>query len=186
MAGLSPNEAFQNYIGPLREALRCITEQRLTLRERARLTIDVPYTVALANMDSAPLGGAFRLRFRAGQIVRIVGIAEGDDPQRRFEVRAIQYLYAFSTPEDQEVLSFHWIPEAVGVNVVTTPHLHIGPAITAGQTVVRPGDLHKAHVPTGRISVAAVVHLAISEIGVVPLLPNWAEILERTEDVLSQ
>lgn len=182
MAGQTPTEAFHAYIEPLREALQCVTQQRLTLRERDRLTAGPPYTMALSNMDPVSLKGPFPLRLTVGQIVRIVRTDESDDPRGPFQMRTVQYLYAFSTPQGQEILSFHWTPEAIGANVVTTPHLHIGSVIAVGQTALRPGDLHKAHIPTGSVSVEAVVRLAIAEFGVEPLRPNWEEVLQGTED----
>ncbi|MEA2585574.1 MAG: hypothetical protein QOF33_3659 [Thermomicrobiales bacterium] len=97
----------------------------------------------------------------------------------------IQYFYTFSTPEEREVLSFHWMPHARVNNAVTFPHLHIGPAITAGQTAIRPRDLHKAHIPTGYVSLPAVVRRAITELGVVPLRPDWHETLTRLGAIFS-
>jgi hypothetical protein len=182
LAGQTPTEAFHNSIDPLREALHCVTRQHLTLRERARLTAGPPYTLALSKMDPVPLKGMFPLRVTVGQIVRIVRTDESNAPRGPFKISTVQYLYAFSTPQGQEILGFHWTPEATGANVVTTPHLHIGPAITAGQTALRSGDLHKVHVPTGHVSVKAIVRLAISEFGVEPLRPNWEEVLQRTEN----
>lgn len=186
MAGQTPNEAFQNHVDPFREALQCVTQQRFTLRERARLTTGAPYAVALANMDPVPLKGAFPLRLTVGQIVRIVATDGPADRRGPFQIRTVQYLYAFSTPRNQEILSFYWTPEAIGDNIVATPHLHIGPALTVGQTALRPGDLHKAHVPTGHIPIEAVVRLAITEFEVEPLRPDWAEILRRTHDAIIQ
>lgn len=69
----------------------------------------------------------------------------------------------------QELLAFHWIPEAIGSNLITFPHLHIGPVLLGGQGVFRPGDLHKAHSPTGRLSLEAVIRLGISALEVRPL-----------------
>ena len=78
------------------------------------------------------------------------------------------------------------MPEATGINEVTFPHLHIGSALLAGQTAIRPGDLHHAHIPTGRVSLEAVVRLAITEFGVKPRMGNWEEILQRTEAAFQQ
>ena len=152
------------------------------MRERTRLTTDTPYTVALAELDPIRLRGTFPLHLTVGQIARIVAAEDPDDPLGPFDVHTVQYLYEVSTPEDREILSFHWRPDASGDDVVTTPHLHIGPAITAGQSVLRPRDPHKAHVPTGVIGIVAVVRLAILEFGVRPLPSNWANILQRAED----
>ena len=50
-----------------------------------------------------------------------------------------------------------------------------------GQRVVRPGDLHKAHIPTGVVPLGAVVRLATAELGVAPLRADWDDVLRRAE-----
>jgi hypothetical protein len=82
-------------------------------------------------------------------------------------------------------LSFHWTPEAVEPNAVTFPHLHVGRALTADQAAIRLSDFHKAHIPTGHVSMVAVVRLAITEFGVTPLRPDWGRVLRPADDVLN-
>ena len=185
MAGKNPSEAYRRYIDPLRQALQCITLTRLTLRERTKFATGVPYTVALNDMDPVPLKGEIPILLAVGQIVRIIETERGD-PRGPFRISTVQYFYQFSTPENHEVLSFHWTPEGSGANVVTFPHLHIGPAIVSGQTTIRPDDLHKAHIPTNRVSLESVVRLAIVELRVEPLQVKWADILQRSEDAFVQ
>lgn len=98
-------------------------------------------------------------------------------------VDLIRYVQRVSTADGEESLAFHWTPSSTGPNTVTVPHLRIGPAIVAGQTAPGPRDLHKAHVPTGRVSLAAVVRLAIAEFGVAPLRADWERVLSAVEDV---
>ena len=97
----------------------------------------------------------------------------------------VEYLYGFVTPRGHEILSFHWTPDSSDPAAIRFPHAHIGPAITAGQTVLRPGDLHRVHIPTGQISLPAVIRLAISEFGVTPLHDDWAARLHTADAVLS-
>jgi hypothetical protein len=44
-------------------------------------------------------------------------------------------------------------------------------------SVVRPGEAHKIHVPTGEVSLVDVVRLAITELGVEPRREDWESIL---------
>jgi hypothetical protein len=99
-------------------------------------------------------------------------------------VAIVEYLYSFVTPRGNEILSFHWTPDSSDPAAIRFPHAHIGPAITAGQTVLRPGDLHRAHIPTGHVSLPAVIRLAISEFGAVPLLDDWDARLSSCEAML--
>ncbi|MBA2278253.1 MAG: hypothetical protein H0W06_10875 [Chloroflexia bacterium] len=103
----------------------------------------------------------------------------------RYAIQLVAYFYEFATPNGREVMSFHWTPEAPDPTAIRFPHVHIGPALLGGQTVLRPGDLHRAHIPTGRISLPAVIRLAISEFRVFPLLDDWEFRLSATEALLS-
>ena len=71
------------------------------------------------------------------------------------------------------ILAFHWHP--VGQSRVTWPHVHV-----YGRT--EPEELGKAHLPTGDVSLAAVVRMLIDDFGVVPVRPDWRAILARHED----
>lgn len=184
MAGKNANTAFRNYIEPVQEALQCITLRRLSRPAGARLALNVPYSIALNDMDPVPLKSPHRLQLTIGQQVRLIR-TEPNDERGPIRVTTISYFYAFSASVDgvvKEVLAFQWTPEATGGSAVTFPHLHIGPALLVGQSAIRPSDLHRAHIPTGRVSLEAVVRLAITEFGVTPLQARWAEILRRTED----
>jgi hypothetical protein len=70
-------------------------------------------------------------------------------------------LYELSPEDDREILRFYRTPDATGDTDVTFPHLHIGRAVIGGQAAIRPRDLHKAHIPTGRVALPAIVRLAI-------------------------
>jgi hypothetical protein len=165
----------------MHEALRCITEMRFTTSERAPLVVQKLYPVLLNEMNSVPLKGTIPLLFTMGQDIEIVALGD-DDPRGRFRVHTLRYLYAFSTLEETELVVFHWHPNESGTGSVTFPHLHIGTSLISENPPLRPKDLHKAHIPTGRVSFEAVVRFAITELGVTPLRANWEAILQQSED----
>lgn len=57
-----------------------------------------------------------------------------------------------------------------------TPHLHV-------RGLTAPLALSRAHFPTGRVAIEAVIRFAIAELGVRPLLPagTWQALLAETE-----
>lgn len=184
MAGRTPGDAFERYVERLRESLHCVTPVRLTLRERGTLRVDVPYSVALNEMRPVRLQANPPIYLVAGQVARVRPV---DDPRGPFKVRTDSYFYAIHVAGSvngatAEALAFQWTPDATGVSEVGFPHLHIGAVLVAGQTALRPGSLHKAHIPTGRVSVEAVIRLAIREFGAKPLVSNWEEVLDRNEE----
>jgi hypothetical protein len=50
----------------------------------------------------------------------------------------------------------------------------------------RPVDLTKLHIPTGRVSVEAVVRLAIEEFDVVPQRDDWEAVITASEDAFDR
>lgn len=185
MSGRTANEAFENYIHPLRDALTCVTQHRLTPQVHQRLRADKELAVALNSTRSVPLQGQYDLTIRVAQRVRIESVRNDLPARQRYSVAVGAYVYGFATSNGQEVLSFHWVSESPDPVAIRFPHAHIGAAITAGQTVLRPSDLHHAHIPTGHISLPAVIRLAISEFGVFPLRRDWDVRLSLSEAALS-
>lgn len=185
MSERTPSEALSRYLSPTRSALNCMTSYRFALRERNRIAANTIYPVGFVPEFSVSLRGNAPLSFSAGQLIRIEHVDERSTPGDRFRVALVAHYYEFATLQGQEVLSFHWAPESPDPAAIRFPHAHIGPAITAGQAAVRPGDLHRAHIPTGVISLPAVIRLAIAEFGVFPLQEDWAARLAAAEAVLS-
>ena len=82
------------------------------------------------------------------------------------------YYYTLGVESGPENLGYHWHP----FSGVRFPHLHL----SAGSGVDR-DELHKAHLPTGRIALEQVVRLAIAEFAVEPLRPDWDEVLTEAQ-----
>lgn len=185
MPGRTPYEAVEQHLRILRQALRCVTQYRLALNERTRLQPDVEPFISLNDARPVSLRGQHDLSLRVGQRIRILDVGRNEPADQRYSVALVGYFYAFESPNGQEILAFHWTHDSRDVGAIRFPHAHIGPAITAGQTVLRPGDLHRAHIPTGIISLPAIIRLAISEFGVAPPREDWAAGLDAAETVLS-
>ncbi|MCC6790813.1 MAG: hypothetical protein IT336_03960 [Thermomicrobiales bacterium] len=183
MTGRTPSEAVQTYITSVAEALLCITQQRLSRPPSRGLEVDTLHEANLADMDPVRLAGLTPLTFSAGQNDDIVEHVDGYSAER-FRIRPRGYFCETATDDDRQILSFHWQPEAkpsrAGDHVVTTPHMHVGAAIAAGQTAIRPHDFHKVHVPMGHVSLPGLIWLLIDQLGVAPLNPNWRHVLTRS------
>jgi hypothetical protein len=78
---------------------------------------------------------------------------KGDSGEWR--IQTLRYSYAVTGTDDlreeAELVSWHWHPP-----VRQEPHIHFG------------GDLHKLHVPSGRVSFEAVVSFLLMDLGVLP------------------
>lgn len=107
-------------------------------------------------------------------------ILETDIGQERFAVDTTKYSYLLATSDGEEILAFHWNPTATGDAAIRFPHLHVGQAVSHSSQI-RPRTFHKAHIPTGYVSMPSVIRLAITEFGVTPLRPDWESVLTETE-----
>jgi len=184
VAGRNPNAAFQQFIDPLRSALNCVTQERLTASRQHTYEVGTIYSVLLNDLNPVRLrtaAGILPVYMSVGQQVRIIKTEEPADPRGPYKIQIVEYFYDLRSDDHTELLTFHWTPEAEGDGVVTFPHLHAGSAIIAQDAPIRPRDFHKIHIPTGRVSVEAIIRLAITEFGAIPLKRNWVDELNRTE-----
>jgi hypothetical protein len=77
--------------------------------------------------------------------------------------------------DDRARLCFFWHPS--GDDAVDIPHVHIGPAMSRRNSVVRAGETNKIRLPTGQVDLADALRLAIAERGVEPRRDDWPLIL---------
>lgn len=87
-----------------------------------------------------------------------------------WHVSTVQYAYRLDDGDGNELISWHWHPH-IGA---TFPHLHF-----SGGPIS-----HKAHVPSGRVSIEAVLRLLLDDLKVQPTqahADDYLEVLEECE-----
>lgn len=127
------------------------------------------------------------LLFRLRHDYIVIANESGRD---RYQTMTPSYDYQILDLHERELLSYHWHPG--GVSPVTHPHFHV-------TSRVRPFDVDDPthptrqphsisfadmHIPTGPVLIENVVRLLIEEFGVVPLRPDWDEVLRENEALL--
>lgn len=106
------------------------------------------------------------LRFRLAERVTL---SNDGSTMRGWTARRTAYRYQVHTDEDQEVLAFHWHPDA---DRADSPHLHL----STGAGTLRP-EFHRAHLPTGEIALEAFLAFVIRDFGVRPLRADYVAVL---------
>ena len=89
--------------------------------------------------------------------------------------RQDSYLYALSERDGREIFAFHYHPR--GTSPIRYPHLHAGtddPRLDHGNK----------HLPTGLVALEQVIHCLITEFGIPPLRPDWADILAAAQSTI--
>lgn len=112
-----------------------------------------------------PLRGQHRLSLRAAHVYEVTEGPAGWSAHTR------AYFYHVYANDGREFIAFHWHPER---GRVVLPHAHF-------RTLNDPVPMGKAHIPTGRVSLEAVVRLLIDELAVQPIRPDWERLLAGTE-----
>lgn len=98
------------------------------------------------------------------------------------------YVADLLDEEGRLIVGYHWHPS--GGRGVDFPHLHVGrqfsrPEFPSGIRG-RADRLVRAHLPTGPILLPVVLRLAIAELGVEPIRPDWAMVLDSAEAALRE
>lgn len=173
MAGKTPREAVQNFVGPLQTALSCVTNSVLQIYG-GYYPRSEPHVATIADGDPVPLRGDSRISLQIRHWYRIV---EDAGPRGPWKVQTAGYYYSLKDSSDQEILAYHWHPQSEP----TFPHLHL----EAGAGIGRQ-ELTKAHLPTERISLEHVLRIALNDFGCYPLKPDWEEVLAQTQSAYDE
>ena len=128
-----------------------------------------PHRLTMNSGLPVALGGSSRLMLRLQQFYRV---DETGSPGVPWRVAILEYYYTVLNSAEQEVLLYHWHPRGSGS--VTTPHLHLKQGAQVGHPEVR-----GAHLPTGAVSLNAILRVLIAEMGVSQLRPDWEFILSE-------
>jgi len=177
MPGKTPYEAFSAFVEPLAGALNCVSQVRFEVTEGGKNQLGKVHGLFLTgtkiNDGYVPLkGAARRLEFRARMLYEI--IKDDRETYGPLRVTTKAYDYSLRTADHQGVFDYHWHP--TGLSHESRPHVHIGAAQLRTDAVLAAKD----HIPTGRITLEAVVRQAIA-VGAEPLLKGWEDRLAASE-----
>ena len=113
-----------------------------------------------------PLSGSSRFQLALRQYFT----ADYSAKSSTWQIQINSYFYDLLDSDGREVLAYHWHPR--GNSPITTPHLHPEQGAQVGRPEVR-----DAHLPTGDVSMEAILRVLIEEMGVRPLRPDWDSVL---------
>lgn len=169
MAGKTAQEAVQNFLTPIQQAISCVTPSVLLVSGGYYVRAE-PHLALIGDGAPVELQGESNVSLVVRHHYRIV---EDSGPRGPWKVSTVGYLYSLKdSVHDQDIISYHWHP----YTPPSYPHFHLG----AGASIGRP-EIVKAHLPTGRIALENVLRLALNDFHVTPLKKDWQEILNRTQ-----
>jgi hypothetical protein len=170
LAGRTPREAVDAFLEPLKEVIGCVTDEGFVARiRRAGGPYPATFQSDFAILDRAR--GRLPMQLELTHSYHVVA---SDGERGLWRVSTAGWIYKLADSRDELVAAFHWHPESSGR--VTRPHVHVHGHHDAV-------DLHRLHLPTGRVSIESVIRFAIEDLDVVPRRSDWASVLDRHEEV---
>jgi hypothetical protein len=167
LAGRTPQEAVRNFLEPLKAVVGCITDEGLVARQ----------TRCADERQTAAFRAGFAILHRKdGQTLTLelyhrYVVREAQGRRGPWSVSTVEWIYQVGDQSDEPIAEFHWHPES---GHIRWPHVH---AHGARDSLT----LHRLHLPTGRVSVEAVIRFLIEDLGVIPRRSDWEAVLERHE-----
>ena len=162
--GRTAHEVEANYLDNLQRLVSCVTPSVVTAE--LHQPFPVPHSATISDGDPVLMSGASRLQLAFRQSF----IIEESEQDSSWRVVVGSYSYEVHDADGSEVLLYHWHPR--GNSPVVIPHLHLKQGTGVIREVVR-----DAHLPTGEVSLNAVLRVLIKEMGVNPRRPDWESIL---------
>lgn len=171
MPGRTPWEAIEAFLEPLKAVLGCVTDEGFVAwRVQAigeEQTARFQDNFAILERRN---GSALKLDVRHRFVVRQI-----DGPRGPWTASTTEYIYEIADERDDPIAAWHWRPESSRPgDAVQWPHLH---AYGVRDTLT----LHRLHLPTGRVSLEAVVRFSIADLDVAPRRRDWRAHLDRHE-----
>jgi hypothetical protein len=176
LSARTPQEAIHELLEHFKVVVGCITEEGFVSRCGRHLRDDLTanfqdYFTILDRRNDEPLKLEVRHRYTVLQV-------EGD--RGLWSTHTTEYIYEVSAESDGLIAAWHWHPGSGRPgDEAHWPHLH---AYGDRETLT----LHKLHLPTGRVSLEALVRFLIEDLSVVPRRDDWRTVLSRHEEAFRQ
>lgn len=102
--------------------------------------------------------------------------------RNNYLVSTKSYMYSILDAKNKELIGFHYHPE-LDDDPIIHPHIHV--YADADQRFAE-FNLHKRHIPSGRVALEDVLEWLIVEMQVKPRQSNWQKVLQLTRRKFKQ
>jgi hypothetical protein len=159
-------EALNAYCEEIQKIVSCITNEVWygSSSERDRLNFSVG-------------DGFFRVAREDNTYLYIDINQEIEDPKTTGTVTTKYYLYSIADADGKDLVGFHFHPDLTE-DPILYPHIH---AYANQDPRYLSLNLHRKHIPSGRVALEDVIRWLISELKVKPLRKNWDDVLTKAK-----
>jgi hypothetical protein len=161
VAGRTPREAVDNFVGYFKESLSCVTAGWITAFQESQ------------NLYKITCNPPAKLSKRSGGNLFVIAtqvLATAQDSEGRFKAKTREYSYRLVAEEDiaaTDMVAYHWHPND---SELRSPHLHVA-------------GIPRVHFPTSRVCLEDFVVMLIKYYDVRPRLKHseWTGILDKNK-----
>jgi hypothetical protein len=161
------HEAINNYTSEIQKIISCVSEQVFYVYAKS----------ASRQVLTSSAEGYFRLTCTDNSFLFIDINQEIDTPSadNEYKISTKYYLYSIADADQNDLIGFHYHPE-LKEDPVLYPHVH---AYANDDKRFLPLNLHKRHIPSGRVALEDVIRWLIDELKVKPNRPDWDNVLKE-------
>ncbi len=169
------HQAIQDFLGDIQLIISCVTNRVCFyyINDQNRVIIQW-------SLDENGDASHIRLTRKQGAplFIDINQALEPPDKANGFHISTKQYLYSIFDAQIKELISFHFHPELTA-DPILYPHIHV---YADDDPRFKQFNLHKRHIPSGRVALEDIIDWLISELGVQPIREDWQSILNQTSE----
>jgi len=168
VAGKTPKEAADRFIGFFQETISCVSTESLTAFQQSSKLFKV-WTNPPFGLETKS-GGRLSI-----SITQVFGVGPHPTELGQFKAKTREYSYLLSEYLDggwHEIMAYHWHPNEFAVRY---PHLHVR-------------CVPRVHFPTSRVCVEDFIGMAIRYYGAKPKMAYsvWTAILEKNKQAFER
>ncbi len=175
MATNKAHQAIQKYTGELQKIVSCVVNEVCYVFPTGQDRLSLAWSSGTP-LESGPL----RLKRNDGQSLFVDINQQVDNPSvtKSDTITTKYYLYSILDEERRDLIGFHYHPE-LDDDPVSYPHIHVYADADERFSFF---DLHRRHIPSGRVALEDVIEWLIAELDVIAIRKDWPEVLEGTRE----
>lgn len=158
--------ALTNYTEEIQRIVSCVSDVVFFV---------LPYGPDRHQLSCSVPGGFFPVSRNDGVKLFIDINQEIESPSAAndYKVSTKFYLYSIADAKKDDLIGFHFHPDLTE-DPVLYPHIH---AYADKDPRFAPLNLHRRHIPSGRVPLEDVIRWIITELEVVPARADWDKVL---------
>ena len=164
--------ALINYTSEIQHIVSCVSDVVFNV---------IPKSADRHVLVCSSTGGFFPVKRQGGSRLFIDINQEIETPTTAndYRVSTKYYLYSIADGKQDDLVGFHYHPE-LDEDPVMYPHIH---AYAKEDPRFKPLNLHKRHIPSGRVALEDVIRWLIDELKVVPDRADWDDVLINAREI---